>query len=69
LSENKDINRIDKRGSTALIIASYNDNFEAAELLLKKGENPNIRDKMGNTALMGVCFKRLDKMAQLLLGV
>ncbi|WP_409416689.1 ankyrin repeat domain-containing protein [Flavobacterium sp. PS2] len=64
----EDINRADERGSTALIIACYNDNFEAAELLLKKGANPNIQDKMGNTALMGVCFKRLDKMVQLLLS-
>jgi ankyrin repeat protein len=68
LVENKDINSVDERGSTALIIACYNDNLEIAELLLKRGCNPNIQDKMGNTALMGVCFKRLDRMAQLLLS-
>jgi ankyrin repeat protein len=67
LVENK-INSVDERGSTALIIACYNNNCDMAELLLKKGGDPNIQDKMGNTALMGVCFKRLDKIALLLLS-
>lgn len=44
-------------GWTALMIASYNNYYEIAEILLKNGANKNIRHKSGATAL-GFAFEK-----------
>lgn len=51
------INATDSRGSSPLIIAGYYNNVESVRLLLRQGADMEIKDNMGNTALMGVCFK------------
>ncbi|BAV04894.1 hypothetical protein SAMN05421788_113153 [Filimonas lacunae] len=51
------INSIDARGSSPLIIAGYYGHLEAVNCLLQYGADTEIKDSMGNTALMGVCFK------------
>lgn len=58
LSESPNLlNQSDKKGYTALILASYHDHREATLKLLKKGADPCLTDLKGNTALMGVLFK------------
>lgn len=49
----------DQRGSTPLLLAAYYGHGKLVELLLKKGAEVDAKDGSGNTALMGVCFKRL----------
>ena len=68
LHEGADVNFRTEQGFTLLIIASYNDQLEAAEILLKAGADVNGRDNGGNTALMGVCFKGYADIASLLLN-
>lgn len=58
----------DSRGSTALILAAYYNNENAASILLKAGADPDLKDGMGNTALMGVCFKGYTMIARTLLA-
>lgn len=66
-TEEININQTDKRGFTPLILAVYNESYEAAKFLLDKGANPNAQDANGNTALMGATFKGYPKMVDLLL--
>lgn len=61
------IDTIDAKGYTPLILACYNENTEAAALLLEAGADPNIPDKSGNSALMGVAFKGYIHIVQLLI--
>lgn len=61
-------NQTDSRGSTALTIACYYNNKEAAKLLLDAGAAPDLIDGMGNSALMGACFKGNYEVASLLLA-
>lgn len=51
------IDQPDERGFRPLVLATYLQQPEIAELLLEKGANINARDGAGNTALMGVVFK------------
>jgi uncharacterized protein len=51
------VDTTDARGSTPLIIAVYNHQVEASRMLLAANAQSNKQDRMGNTALMGVCFR------------
>jgi hypothetical protein len=62
-----DVNQTDDKGYTPLILATYNDNFEVAQLLLKHGANTEIKDHSGRTALMGASFKGNEREVKLLL--
>lgn len=57
LDAGADPNRIDGRGYTPLILASYNGHEAATDLLLRRGADPNLADGKGSTALSGVAFK------------
>lgn len=62
------VNQPDERGFTPLILATYLNQKEIAEVLIEEGANINYQDKMvGNTALMGVCFKGSAELAKMLL--
>ncbi|NPD68242.1 ankyrin repeat domain-containing protein [Lichenicola cladoniae] len=67
LDAGADPNRIDGKGYTPLILASYNGHAAATELLLARGGDPKLRDGKGNTALSGVAFKGDIPIARLLL--
>ncbi|HEX3366064.1 ankyrin repeat domain-containing protein [Phenylobacterium sp.] len=47
----------DSRGYTALILAAYDDQPSAVDLLLEQGADPCAADLRGDTALMGVAFE------------
>ncbi|MGB4398466.1 MAG: ankyrin repeat domain-containing protein, partial [Daejeonella sp.] len=47
----------DDKGYTPLIIACYNNQYNAAKFLLDHGAEINDYDHGGNTALMGAAFK------------
>jgi ankyrin repeat protein len=55
------------QGYTALIIACYNHQLEAARLLMDTGADVNGYDFGQNTALMGACFKGYHGIAELLI--
>ena len=57
----------DSKGYTPLIIACYNNHYDAAKLLLDAGADVNAQDTGGNTALMGVAFKGYLDVGQLLI--
>lgn len=67
IGEIEDLNVRDSRGYTPLIIATYNGQLEAAEILLEAGADVNASDYGGNTSLMGVCFKGYPEIATLLI--
>ena len=48
---------VDERGFSLLMIAAYNDQLPATELILARGADPDLRDARGNTVLMGMAFK------------
>ncbi|WP_218599617.1 ankyrin repeat domain-containing protein [Polaribacter sp. NJDZ03] len=60
-------NRLDKRGFTPLVFATYFNKIEIAEALINKKANVNYSDAKGNTALLGVAFKGNTDIAALLL--
>jgi ankyrin repeat protein len=62
-----DVNQANDRGFTPLILAVYNESYDAAQWLINNGANVNAQDKSGNTALMGAIFKGYPKMASLLI--
>ena len=63
-----DIEARDPQGYTPLILASYNGQAKAADLLLAQGASPDAPDAArGNTALMGVAFKGYGAIADRLL--
>jgi ankyrin repeat protein len=45
------IDEIDDSGRTALVIAAENADIKMVELLLRKGADPNVSDKYGDTAI------------------
>ncbi|SFM58666.1 hypothetical protein SAMN05421738_10119 [Algoriella xinjiangensis] len=65
IADGNDVNEANERGFTPLILAVYNNNKEAAKVLLAKGANP--QDKSGNTALMGASFRGFSEIATLLI--
>ncbi len=67
--ENPDLgHRRDERGFTPLVMATYSNQLEIAELLIEKGADVNEQDAMGNTPLMGVCFKGNLEIIEMLLA-
>ena len=66
-SENDLINIKDKRGTTPLILACYNDRISMIEFLLEKGVDVNQKDLSGNSALMGACFKGFIETVKILI--
>jgi ankyrin repeat protein len=46
-----EVDRPEKRGLTALMLASGNNHPDAVKLLLEKGANPNLKSREGSTAL------------------
>ena len=61
------VNAVDMKGFTPLILASYNEQPEIVEILLRHGADINAQDAAGNTALMGVCFKGYKDIAKKLI--
>lgn len=57
------INAEDHKGFTPIILATYNNQPEAVEFLLRKGAVINSPDGSGNSALMGVSFKGYTEIA------
>lgn len=51
------IDERDHRGYAPLMLAAYAGHFEAVDLLLTRGANPNTEDLFGNTVLMGAAYK------------
>lgn len=45
------VNAVNSRGQTPLIVAANNNDSNMVQLLLTKGANPNLRDKNGDTAI------------------
>ena len=66
-SENDLINIKDERGTTPLILASYNNRIDMVEFLLEKGVDVNQKDLSGNSALMGACFKGFIETVKILI--
>jgi len=61
------VNQPDERGFTPLVLATYLNQKAVTELLLDHSADINAQDAMmGNTALMGVCFKGSYELAKLL---
>ena len=62
------VNNPDERGFTPLVLATYLNQKEIANTLLDMGADIDVQDAiMGNTALMGVCFKGSFELAKLLI--
>ena len=55
-NDKMDINVLDKDNKTCLLYAVETSDEECVkQLLLKKNINPNIQDKLGDTALIKAC--------------
>jgi ankyrin repeat protein len=51
LAENVDVNALDAKGETALILAIQNNHVEIVKTLLAHGANPNTPDARGFTPI------------------
>src|SRR5258708_33881786 len=67
IDQKVDINQKDERGYTALILATYNQSPDVAELLLKYGADTESGDATGRTALMGASLQGDDQCVAILL--
>ncbi|MDH5825394.1 ankyrin repeat domain-containing protein [Sphingobacterium faecium] len=61
-----DLDAVDEKGFSALILAVYNNSEHVTPYLLSKGAAVDFQDKHGNTALMGATFKGNLPMVKLL---
>ena len=68
LEGHPDIDERDPRGHSALMLATYSGSWEAFELLLARGADPNGADFGGNTILMAAAFKGHPGMIRHLLA-
>jgi ankyrin repeat protein len=57
------VNSKDNRGFTPLIFATYFDQEEVAQVLIKHNAKIDDCDASGNTALLGVCYKGNEVIA------
>lgn len=62
-----DIDAVDARGYSPLMLAAYAGHEEAFELLLRRGADCNSSDRAGNSVLMGCAFKGHLALVQRLL--
>lgn len=63
-----DLDAINHKGYSALMLSIYNGQEIFSEALLRGGADPNSRDFLGNTLLMGAAYKGNAKMIELLLS-
>ena len=68
LSKNPEAISTPLNGFPPLILATYLNQKEIAELLLQMGADINAKDTSGNTALMGVCFKGSKALVEMLIA-
>lgn len=66
-ADGADVNQVDHRGYSPLMLAVYSGQVRACRLLLAMGADPNSSDFAGNTILMGACFKGNRELVELLL--
>lgn len=66
ISDGFNIDTVDSRGFSPLILACYNGNKETTHLLIKAGASIDLQDRTGNTALIAVCFKGFSDLFDLL---
>lgn len=67
LDAGADIDAVDHRGYSPLMLAAYVGNAEAFDLLLARGADRDSADLAGNSILMGAAFKgHLDMVRRLL---
>lgn len=59
-----DFNRQDGKGYSPLILAAYNGHYDAVMFLLANKADPCLKDKRGNTALLGAIFKGEVRIAR-----
>ncbi len=65
IAKGADVNIRDKSKKTALMLVCYEENFEAAKILLEAGANPHLKDEDGETALQKTDS---DEIKQLLIS-
>ncbi|MFK7078845.1 ankyrin repeat domain-containing protein [Flavobacterium oreochromis] len=63
------VNYQGENGYTAIMIAAYNGQKKAVEFLISKGADLCIKDKRGNTALMGAIVASEDDIAKYLINL
>lgn len=63
-----ELNQKNHKGYSALMLAIYNGQDVFAEALLRGGADPNSKDLVGNTILMGASFKGNIKLIELLIS-
>lgn len=68
LAHGQDIEALNHRGYSVLMLAAYNDHFETVKFLLEQGASANSADHGGNTVLMGASFKGLVEIVRLLIA-
>ena len=61
------VNITDPKGFSPLVLSTYLGFGDIAKALIDAGADVNLQDKVGNTALMGVCFKGNIAMIEMLL--
>ena len=67
IADKADINAINRYGSTALLLASWDKGVEVMELLLNNGANIDLQNDQGRTALMSAAKNGQKKAVELLL--
>ncbi|MBQ4833819.1 ankyrin repeat domain-containing protein [Pseudoalteromonas sp. MMG010] len=63
------INSFNKKGYTALMIATYHGNKKSVDTLLQLGANACLEDNRGNTALMAAIFRGEFSIAKTLVSL
>ena len=61
------VNLQDAKGNSLLMLASYNQQLDTAQMLLEKGADSNRRNDRGQTPLGGVAFKGYSDIAEILI--
>lgn len=61
-----DLNAIDEKGRSSLILAAFKGHTETCRILLEAGADPRMQDNDGNDALSIALGKRMDILAELL---